>query len=45
VFVLPTLVLIYGNLDSIAKFAFGDLDCSSFALFVDAASTVVGGGL
>ena len=40
--VLPALVLIYGDLDGIAEFAFGDLDCRVLAWLGVAASAVVG---
>jgi hypothetical protein len=42
VLVLPTLVLMDGDLNSIAELALENLDCSCFALRVDATCTVVG---
>jgi hypothetical protein len=40
--VRPALVLIDGDLDSVAELALGDLDFSVLALRIDASCTVVG---
>jgi hypothetical protein len=42
VLVRPALVLLDGDLDSVAELALGDLDLSLFALSIDASCTVVG---